>query len=163
MKCSLEKVVSTSRRSFVFLTNKPQSSLTHYSQVELHVPGGRVPVVHPAPVHALVHHRHLLDHQRRPGPPSPGGEPEVRPAPEAEGGFCRPVLARPRRSTPATDLLITLLTPHQLPEVEAVERLAGELPVPEDEVDLVGGVGRGDVTGQLGPAVLDRPHVQDGN
>ena len=39
--------------------------LTHYGEVELHVPGGGVPVIHPAPVHSLIQQSHVLDHQRR--------------------------------------------------------------------------------------------------
>ena len=50
-----------------------------------------------------------------------------------------------------------------LPEVVAVERFAGQLPVPEDEVDLVPGVGRGDVAAQLRPPALHCPDISDGN
>ena len=49
------------------------------------------------------------------------------------------------------------------PQVVTVEGFTGEVPVPEHEVDLVGGVGRVDVTGQLRLAVPHCPHVTDWN
>ena len=79
------------------------------------------------------------DDERREG--LGGGHPEPRPLPEPEGGLRGPVLARLRWLAPGCihgqyyDGVRGLSA--DSPEVVAVERLAGELAVPQDEVHLV--------------------------
>ena len=81
--------LNTSRTCKFCCSNKHPSLLTYNCQVELHVPGGGVPVVHPAPVDPLVHQAHGLDHQRcSPLLGSSAGESEVGSAAEAKCWFC---------------------------------------------------------------------------
>ena len=87
---------------------------------------------------------HPPDDERREGLGS--GHAEPRPLPEPEGRLRGPVLARLRWLAPGC-ILGQYLHSNRLrgqsvllsasPEVVAVERLAGELAVPQDEVDLV--------------------------
>lgn len=64
------------------------SLLTYNCEVELHVPGGRVPVIHPAPVDPLVHQADGLDDQGRPSLGSSAGQSEVCSAAEPKCRFC---------------------------------------------------------------------------
>ena len=147
----------------VFLVGADLKSTRHLYIITCHPRGLHCQM---SPVHSLVQQRHVLDHQRREA--LRRRDPEPRSLPESKWRLCWPVLASLRGLAPG-DIRCQLVTQcvgegdMSSPQVVAVEGLAGEVPVPEHEVDLVRGVGRVDVTGQLRLPVLHGPHIPDWN
>ena len=111
-------ICSHPSKTYRFHAMELYGKLTNDGQVDFEIPGGRVPEVHPAPVHALVLDGQVVDDQLR----RRGGRAEEGPRPER-------VRRRPR----------LLLAQHAATDVEAADKVVAQWSVVSGQYSVVSG------------------------